>query len=109
MVEEAKGRHEDESHVSKLIHIVNSKYFWKKCQNCWSIQTKIPDTMILATFFFCMYRYGSFEDGDARLDEMEMIDGFEIALKKLTKWIGENIDKNKTRIFFAGSSPTHSW
>jgi hypothetical protein len=26
MVEEAKGRHEDESHVSKLIHIVNSKY-----------------------------------------------------------------------------------
>ncbi|KAG2614508.1 hypothetical protein PVAP13_3NG096076 [Panicum virgatum] len=53
--------------------------------------------------------YGSFEDGDARLDEMEMIDGFEIALKKLTEWLGENIDKNKTRIFFAGSSPTHSW
>ncbi|KAF8779237.1 hypothetical protein HU200_002917 [Digitaria exilis] len=51
--------------------------------------------------------YGSFEDGDAWLDEMEMIDGFEIALKKLTEWLGENIDKNKTRIFFAGSSPTH--
>jgi hypothetical protein len=58
---------------------------------------------------FCMGRYGSFEDGDARLNEVEMIDGFEIALKKLTKWLGENIDKNKTRIFFAGSSPTHSW
>ncbi|XP_062181771.1 xylan O-acetyltransferase 12-like [Phragmites australis] len=53
--------------------------------------------------------YGSFEDGDARLDEVEMIDGFEIALKKLTEWLGENIDKNKTRVFFAGSSPTHSW
>jgi hypothetical protein len=56
-----------------------------------------------------MGRYGSFESGDARLDEVEMIDGFEIALKKLTKWLGENIDKNKTRIFFAGSSPSHSW
>ncbi|TVU27481.1 hypothetical protein EJB05_30095, partial [Eragrostis curvula] len=53
--------------------------------------------------------YGSFEDGDARLDEVEMIEGFEIALKKLTEWLGENINKNKTRIFFAGSSPTHSW
>jgi hypothetical protein len=56
-----------------------------------------------------MYRYGSFEDGDAKLDEVEMIDGFDIAIKKLTEWLGENIDKNKTRIFFAGSSPTHSW
>ena len=40
---------------------------------------------------------------------MEMIDGFEIALKKLAEWLGENINKNKTRIFFAGSSPTHFW
>jgi hypothetical protein len=89
-------------------HIANSKYF-KKCQN-WSIQTTkiIPDTTILATSF-CMYRYGSFEDGDAKLDEVEMVDGFDIAIKKLTEWLGENIDKNKTRIFFAGSSPTHSW
>ncbi|CAL4897282.1 unnamed protein product [Urochloa decumbens] len=53
--------------------------------------------------------YGSFEDGDARLEEVEMVDGFEIALKKLTEWLGENIDKNRTRIFFAGSSPTHNW
>ncbi|PWZ46460.1 Protein trichome birefringence-like 34 [Zea mays] len=53
--------------------------------------------------------YGSFEDGDAKLDEMEMADGFEIAIKKLTEWLAKNIDKNKTRIFFAGSSPTHSW
>ena len=58
---------------------------------------------------FCKGRYGTFEDGDARLNEVEMIDGFEIALKKLTEWLGENTDKNKTRIFFAGSSPTHSW
>ncbi|KAF0889628.1 hypothetical protein E2562_030114 [Oryza meyeriana var. granulata] len=53
--------------------------------------------------------YGSFEDGDAKLDEVEMVDGFEIALKKLTEWLGTNINKNKTRIFFAGSSPAHSW
>ena len=38
---------------------------------------------------------------------MEMMDGFEVAIKKLTEWLGEYIDKNKTRIFFAGSSPTH--
>jgi hypothetical protein len=56
-----------------------------------------------------MGRYGSSEEGDARLEEVEMVDGFEIALKKLTEWLGENIDKNKTRIFFAGTSPTHSW
>lgn len=55
-----------------------------------------------------MGRYGSFEDGDAKLDEVEMVEGFEIALKKLTEWLGTNIDKNKTRIYFAGSSPTHT-
>lgn len=53
--------------------------------------------------------YGSFEDGDARLDEVEMVDGFEIALKKLTEWLGTNINEKKTRIFLAGSSPTHTW
>uniref|UniRef100_A0A0D9XVT5 Uncharacterized protein n=1 Tax=Leersia perrieri TaxID=77586 RepID=A0A0D9XVT5_9ORYZ len=53
--------------------------------------------------------YGSFEDGDAKLDEVEMADGFEIAVKKLTEWLGTNINKNKTRMFFAGSSPAHTW
>ncbi|CAN6197841.1 unnamed protein product [Urochloa humidicola] len=72
--------------------IVFNSYLWWRKQN---------DDMKMKVM------YGSFEDGDARIDEMEMIDGFEIALKKLTEWLGENIDKNKTRIFFAGSSPTH--
>jgi len=52
--------------------------------------------------------YGTFEDGDAKLDEVEMVEGFEIALKKLTGWLETNID-NKTKIYFAGSSPTHTW
>lgn len=52
--------------------------------------------------------YGTFEDGDAKLDEVEMVEGFEIALKKLTGWLQTNID-NKTKIYFAGSSPTHTW
>ena len=55
-----------------------------------------------------MIRYGTFEDGDAKLDQVEMVEGFEIALKKLTDWLGTNID-NKTKIYFAGSSPTHTW
>ncbi|KAM0896433.1 hypothetical protein ACQ4PT_023184 [Festuca glaucescens] len=52
--------------------------------------------------------YGTFEDGDAKLDEVEMVEGFEIALKKLTGWLETNI-ANKTKIYFAGSSPTHTW
>jgi len=72
-------------------------------------KTEFADAVKFVCNIFCMCRYGSFEDGDAKLDEVEMMDGFEIALKKLTEWLGENIDKNKTRIFFAGSSPTHSW
>ncbi|PVH61271.1 hypothetical protein PAHAL_3G002500 [Panicum hallii] len=74
--------------------IVFNSYLWWRKQN---------DDMRMKVM------YGSFEDGDARLDEMEMMDGFEVALKKLTEWLGENIDKKKTRIFFAGSSPTHFW
>jgi hypothetical protein len=55
-----------------------------------------------------MIRYGTFEDGDAKLDEVEMVEGFEIALRKLTGWLEANI-ANKTKIYFAGSSPTHTW
>jgi hypothetical protein len=71
------------------------------------LENKIQSQIVQVTLTVCICRYGSFEDGDARLDEVEMTEGFEIALKKLTEWLGENIDKNKTRIFFAGSSPTH--
>jgi hypothetical protein len=48
------------------------------------------------------------DDGDAKLDEVEMVEGVQIALKKLTGWLEANI-ANKTKIYFAGSSPTHTW
>lgn len=113
VVEEAEGWHEDEGYVSQFLswcwvsHCRQIFFFchnWLRKHRIWKVSkcNKMGNVMSVC-------RYGSFEDGDARLDEMEMVDGFEIALKKLTEWLGENIDKNKTRIFFAGSSPTHSW
>ncbi|PVH33432.1 hypothetical protein PAHAL_8G003200 [Panicum hallii] len=61
--------------------IVFNSYLWWRKQN---------DDMRMKVM------YGSFEDGDARLDEMEMMDGFEIALKKLTEWLDSNKCPNET-------------
>lgn len=54
-------------------------------------------------------RYGSFEDGDAVLEEVEMFEGFEVALKSWSQWLERNLNNTDKRLFFVSLSPTHVW
>ncbi|XP_057779635.1 protein trichome birefringence-like 33 [Salvia miltiorrhiza] len=50
---------------------------------------------------------GSLEDEAKETVKVSMEDGYRVALKMLIRWINENIDPNKTRLFFVGLSATH--
>ncbi|XP_020244766.1 protein trichome birefringence-like 34 [Asparagus officinalis] len=53
--------------------------------------------------------YGSFDDKEQNYQEVEMIDGFEVALKTWANWLEFKVDALKTKLFFMSLSPTHLW
>ena len=63
-------------------------------------------TSSLSRGSFRLSRKGSFDEKRETV-KLSMEDGYRLALKKLIEWINENIDSNKTRLFFAGLSVTH--
>ncbi|WOK95501.1 protein trichome birefringence-like 34 [Canna indica] len=52
--------------------------------------------------------YGSFEDEKQNLEEFEMVEGFEMALKEWSNWLESNRNLN-AQVFFVSLSPTHVW
>ncbi|OIW02861.1 hypothetical protein TanjilG_29637 [Lupinus angustifolius] len=47
------------------------------------------------------------EDGSNRYRDMNRLVAYEKGLKTWSKWVDENIDTNKTMLFFQGVSPDH--
>lgn len=53
-------------------------------------------------------RQGSFEGDMKDIIEMETEDAYRLALKRMVKWVENNMDAHRTRVFFATMSPTHT-
>lgn len=53
------------------------------------------------------YRHGSFEDEEKDITELVTEDAYRLTLQSVKKWVEENMDPDKTRIFFSSMSPTH--
>ncbi|KAF3334646.1 protein trichome birefringence-like 33 [Carex littledalei] len=51
---------------------------------------------------------GSFESETKDIKEMETEDAYRLALGRLVMWLEKNVDPNKTRVFFATMSPSHT-
>ncbi|KAK9168037.1 hypothetical protein Syun_000177 [Stephania yunnanensis] len=52
--------------------------------------------------------HGSFDDKKKVIAELKSADAYRLAMKSLVKWVENNMDPKKTRVFFTSMSPTHS-
>lgn len=52
-------------------------------------------------------RRGSFDDGSTEYDEIERPVAYGRVLRTWSKWVEDNIDPNKTQVFFSSMSPLH--
>ncbi|KAI3945142.1 hypothetical protein MKW92_040221 [Papaver armeniacum] len=50
---------------------------------------------------------GSFDQEKKDIVEMETEDAYRMAMETLLKWVETNTERNKTKVFFTGMSPTH--
>ncbi|KAK9699194.1 hypothetical protein RND81_08G159300 [Saponaria officinalis] len=51
--------------------------------------------------------WGSFERGDGIYKEIEMLKGYELALRTWSDWLEIHVNHSKTQIFWMSLSPTH--
>ena len=52
-------------------------------------------------------RRGSFEEGSTEYDEVPRPIAYGRVLKTWSKWVDDNIDPNRTKVFFNSVSPLH--
>ncbi|KAL4379577.1 hypothetical protein GQ457_02G022070 [Hibiscus cannabinus] len=74
---------------------------------------KNVDYLIFNTYIWWRYptmkvlQQGSFDDGATDSIDMDQNVAYESALKSWAKWVGENVDPNRTSVFFISAAPTH--
>ncbi|GJV41630.1 trichome birefringence-like protein 33 [Tanacetum coccineum] len=51
--------------------------------------------------------HGSFDDEVKEIVEVSTEDAFKMAMKSMSGWVRKNMDPEKTKVFFAGPSPSH--
>lgn len=52
-------------------------------------------------------RWDYMQDGPKVYKDMDRLTAFGKALTTWAKWVDDNVDPTKTRVFFQGISPTH--
>ena len=55
----------------------------------------------------CCYREDYYQEGNYVHPRLKMLEAYKRALKTWAKWVDNNIDTNRTRVFFRGYSVTH--
>jgi len=55
-----------------------------------------------------IYRQGSFDDKEKNIVEVSTEDAYRMGMKSMLRWVKNNMDRKKTRVFFTSMSPTHA-
>ncbi|KAK9683480.1 hypothetical protein RND81_10G143900 [Saponaria officinalis] len=78
-----------------------------------AVNWKDVDFLIFNTYIWWMNTFkmkvlrGSFDEGATEYDEVERPEAYERVMKTWSKWVDDNIDPNRTKVFFSSMSPLH--
>lgn len=62
---------------------------------------------LLFILLVCACRWDIIQEGNNTFKDMDRLVAYEKGLNTWAKWIDDNVDINKTRVFFQGVSPDH--
>ncbi|KDO36034.1 hypothetical protein CISIN_1g038968mg, partial [Citrus sinensis] len=99
---------DDPNMHSILNRIIMPESINKHGQNWKNVDYLIFNTYIwwMNTFSMKVLR-GSFDEGATEYDEIERPVAYARVLKTWSKWVEQNVDPNRTTVFFGSTSPLH--
>nr|GMD57663.1 protein trichome birefringence-like 33 [Ipomoea batatas]GMD59126.1 protein trichome birefringence-like 33 [Ipomoea batatas] len=96
-----------------VVHRIQDRVVRKGSINKHGKHWKDVDIMVFNTYLWWMTGQefkileGSFEDKVKKIIDVPSDDAYRMALESMLKWVEENMDPTKTRVFFTSISPTH--
>ncbi|GMH04194.1 hypothetical protein Nepgr_006033 [Nepenthes gracilis] len=78
-----------------------------------AVNWKTVDYLIFNTYIWWMNTFtmkvlrGSFDEGSTEYEEVERPVAYERVLRTWSQWVDQNIDPNRTTVFFVSMSPVH--
>ncbi|XP_061351720.1 xylan O-acetyltransferase 1-like isoform X4 [Gastrolobium bilobum] len=96
-----------------LMHSILNRIIMPESIEKHGVNWKNADYLIFNTYIWWMNTFsmkvlrGSFDEGSTEYDEIPRPIAYERVLHTWSKWVDDNIDPNRTKVFFTGTSPLH--
>ncbi|KAF8087708.1 hypothetical protein N665_0570s0021 [Sinapis alba] len=97
-----------------IVHRVSDRVVRKGSINKHGRHWKSVDIIVFNTYLWWMtglkmkILQGSFEDKEKVITEVSTEDAYRMGMKSMLRWVKNNMDRKKTRVFFTSMSPTHA-
>ncbi|OAY46270.1 protein ESKIMO 1 [Manihot esculenta] len=95
------------------MHSILNRIIMPESINKHGVNWKNVDYLIFNTYIWWMNTFsmkilrGSFDEGATEYDEIERPLAYRRVLTTWSKWVDENVDPNRTMVFFSSMSPLH--
>ncbi|CAF1807367.1 hypothetical protein Bca4012_028928 [Brassica carinata] len=97
-----------------IVHRISDRVVRKGSINKHGRHWKNVDIIVFNTYLWWMtglkmkILQGSFEDKEKVITEVSTEDAYRMGMKSMLRWVKNNMDRKKTRVFFTSMSPTHA-
>jgi hypothetical protein len=97
-----------------IVHRISDRVVRKGSINKHGRHWKGVDIIIFNTYLWWMtglkmnILQGSFDDKEKNIVEVSTEDAYRMGMKSMLRWVKNNMDRKKTRVFFTSMSPTHA-
>ncbi|CAN6844400.1 unnamed protein product [Brassica oleracea] len=97
-----------------IVHRISDRVVRKGSINKHGRHWKGADIIVFNTYLWWMtglkmnILQGSFDDKEKVIAEVSTEDAYRMGMKSMLRWVKNNMDRKKTRVFFTSMSPTHA-